>query len=613
MRFRNARLACAGAFACVALLLVTSPPLRAQVVRDTTLQMSDAVQLDAFYVYPLLPPPAEGYPAVLLVHGFAGSKDQLRATAIGLALQGYAVTGYSVRGQGASGGEFDFFTSGRILGDLRELIAFTKNLPNVRSERVAVMGGSQGGLHAWNAAAYDMGVRAVASFIANGRCEENWLGANAMNWAFAAAWLSTAVRFDTSVQDSINHARESGDFSFLEPFLHTHSTKQREQSVTTPVAMFISYYDEFFDQNAGLRQFANISAPKRIVLYPAAHELPTQPEQQAYVNDVLNRWLAYWLKDEQQFAGVASPDSAVTFIDASTGTHRVYAANEEDHWLGNGSMLPESMYPVRFYFTRRGLHYEPDRSENNQNFTYVNLLGSTTQTYRQAFELNRELPFRISTRPGKWVVRGGGTGAQIQFNLLLYDVDTVNNTRRSITRSHVQLPGTADTTVEVELNTVMHTLRAGHLIEARVSAGIALLPDQQNNFGNYVVGPVSNSITRFSTGGDEPWSYFELYFDYEIPTSVTAQPVADHAHIAASWPQPVRTAGHIRYVTAHNGNCRLSIYDSRGREVRVLQDGPLQAGMHDAAFSSGALPTGMYFAVLRSGGHVDRVKLLLLR
>ena len=170
----------------VLLLVFPTGPTRAQSVVDTTLIMDDGVRIDALYVLPATPPPAEGHPAILLVHGFGGSKNNNRNLAVAYARAGYAATAYSVRGQGASEGQFEFFASPRILDDLRASLVFTSALPGVDARRIAVVGGSQGGLHAWNAAAFDMGARCVVSMIANGRLEENWLENDALNWTFAA-------------------------------------------------------------------------------------------------------------------------------------------------------------------------------------------------------------------------------------------------------------------------------------------------------------------------------------------------------------------------------------------------------------------------------------------
>jgi pimeloyl-ACP methyl ester carboxylesterase len=550
---------------------------------------------------------------VLLVHGFGGNKNNNSTLARELAAEGYVATSYSVRGQGGSGGRFDFFTSDRILEDLRSMIAFTKGLPDVHAGRVGVMGASQGGLHAWNAAAYGMDVRAVVSVIANGRARENWLEANALNWTFAAASLSPNVRFDSAVLDSITRARESGDFSYLRGYLEDASTRSLEQSVTTPTAIFVSYYDGFFDQNAALRQFRNIAGPKRIMLYPAGHSQPSVREQREEFDDVIARWLAYWLKDDASVASVVSPDSAVVFYDAGSGERLVFAADAPEQWLDAGSVLPENMIPLRLYFTGDGLRTEAQTTPCRRNINYINLLGSQPQVFRTRAPLTPGRPARIAARPGYLQVRGGGTGAQIQFNLLLYDVDTVANRRVPITRTHVQLPGTADTTVRVELNSAAHTIATGHLIEAHIDAGMALLPSQENNFGNYVVGPVDNSTTHIACGGNAPWSHITLYLYTDGPVQASIPPVAHDSRITTHWPQPARSSVMIEYSLAQADACRLSVYDSRGREVAVLHTGQREAGTHHARFTTGDLPAGLYLAVLRTGGVTDRRKILLMK
>ncbi len=598
------------------LLFIVFLPLlsaEAQVQRDTTLQMSDDVQLDAFYMYPAAPAPQNGYPAVLLVHGFGGNKNNNGTLARQLAAEGYVATSYSVRGQGSSGGQFDFFTSDRILEDLRSMITFTKALPDVHADRVAVMGASQGGLHAWNAAAYGMDVRAVVSVIANGRARENWLEENALNWTFAAATLSPSVRFDPSILDSITRARETGDYAYLRSYLESASTRSLEQSVTTPTAIFVSYYDGFFDQNAALRQFSNIAGPKRIMLYPAGHSQPSVRAQRDEFDDTIARWLAYWLKDDASSASVASPDSAVVFYDAGSGERLVFAADDTGQWLDANSVLPENMQPVRLYFTDDGLRTEAQTTPGRKTISYVNLLGSQPQIFRSHGPLTPGASARIAARPGYFEVRGGGTGSQIQFNLLLFDVDTVANTRIPITRAHVQLPGTADTTVRVELNSAPHTIAPGHLIEAQVDAGMALLPSQDNNFGNYVLGPVDNSTTHLVCGGDAPWSHITLYMYTDGPVHASAPPIAQNSRITSHWPQPARSSVSIEYSLAQAEACRLSVYDSRGREVAVLHTGQRSAGTHHANFRAGDLPAGLYLAVLRAGDVTDRRKILLMK
>jgi hypothetical protein len=48
-----------------------------------------------------------------------------------------------------------------------------------------------------------------------------------------------------------------------------------------------------------------------------------------------------------------------------------------------------------------------------------------------------------------------------------------------------------------------------------------------------------------------------------------------------------------------------------GREVAVLVNGRLDAGLHSARFDAAGLPSGMYFSVLKNGAAVETRKLLL--
>ncbi|PLX32269.1 MAG: hypothetical protein C0600_03300 [Ignavibacteria bacterium] len=581
----------------------------AQTRQDTTIIAADDVVLDAFYIYPSTPAPPGGYPAVLLVHGFGGSKNNNASLARGFNDAGYVATAYSVRGQGASGGMFDFFTSENLLSDLQTMINFTKALPDVRADRVGVMGGSQGGIHAWNAAAYDMGVQAVVSVVANGRFRENWLEDNALNWTFAAATLSSSVNFDPAVLDSITRARESGDFTYMRSYLENASTKSRESGVTTPVAIFVSYYDGFFDPSAALRQFANVAGPKRIVLYPAGHSMPSDPAQATFVNDVVARWMDYWLKGDESLASVASPDSAVVMFDAGNGEMHVYAEDEPEYWLMSALPLPEEVEELPLYFTDEGLRVRPQVTRSQRVITYVNLIGSQAQLFS-----SEPLPkdMTISAVTGSVRLQLSGTGSQLQTNVLLFDVDPTANTRVPITRGHLQQEGGTGVTATFELNTTVHTVRAGHVIEAQVHGGMALLPNQDRDFGNYVMGPVDNSVNSISFGGDtESAITLRVLGDTPVGVREDSQPLS--MDLAQNYPNPFTPSTTLPFSLAQAGYCRLSVYDTRGREVAVLHDGDLAGGRYTAHFLSGNLPAGMYIAVLRGEEQTIRRSMLLVR
>ncbi|MEU7892353.1 CocE/NonD family hydrolase [Nonomuraea sp. NPDC049152] len=125
------------------------------------------VELDTTYF-----PPAGGgrAPAVLLAHGFGGSKQSVRAQAVRLARQGYAVLTWSARGFGRSTGQIALNSPDYEVKDVKQLIDWLAERPDVRLDaagdpRVGIAGGSYGGAIALMTAAHDSRVDAIVPMI----------------------------------------------------------------------------------------------------------------------------------------------------------------------------------------------------------------------------------------------------------------------------------------------------------------------------------------------------------------------------------------------------------------------------------------------------------------
>ncbi|WP_031517547.1 CocE/NonD family hydrolase [Streptomyces sp. NRRL F-5123] len=106
-------------------------------------------------------------PAVLLGHGFGGSKGEVRGQAESLARHGYAVLTWSARGFGASGGQIGLNAPDGEVADVSRLIDWLAARPEVRLDapgdpRVGVTGVSYGGAVSLLAAGYDHRVDAIA-------------------------------------------------------------------------------------------------------------------------------------------------------------------------------------------------------------------------------------------------------------------------------------------------------------------------------------------------------------------------------------------------------------------------------------------------------------------
>ncbi|MQA97094.1 MAG: alpha/beta fold hydrolase [Streptosporangiales bacterium] len=124
----------------------------------------EKVTIDATFFPSVTGSPA---PAVLLAHGFGGSKDDLKAEAERLARDGYAVLTYSARGFGASTGKVALNSPDYEVKDVKALLDWLAKRPEVRQDaagdpRVGIAGASYGGAIALLAAGHDQRVDAIA-------------------------------------------------------------------------------------------------------------------------------------------------------------------------------------------------------------------------------------------------------------------------------------------------------------------------------------------------------------------------------------------------------------------------------------------------------------------
>lgn len=122
---------------------------------------SDGYRARVDVLLPAAPVPGCGWPLVVWVHPLGSNRQELLPQATGLAGQGFAVAVYDVRGQGDFAELNDPLTYGRTLSGLREALDLAEVIEfvaashgaEIDAQRVGVTGTSQGGWHAWVAAA----------------------------------------------------------------------------------------------------------------------------------------------------------------------------------------------------------------------------------------------------------------------------------------------------------------------------------------------------------------------------------------------------------------------------------------------------------------------------
>lgn len=130
----------------------------------------EPVELDTTLYLPDRASDSNRVPAVLLAHGFGGTKDSVRSDAEDLVARGYAVLTWTARGFGRSGGQIHLDSPDYEVRDAQRLLDRLADRPDIRLDspgdpRVGVVGGSYGGGLALLLAAQDQRVDAIVPMI----------------------------------------------------------------------------------------------------------------------------------------------------------------------------------------------------------------------------------------------------------------------------------------------------------------------------------------------------------------------------------------------------------------------------------------------------------------
>jgi ABC-2 type transport system ATP-binding protein len=178
VRLTRRRVITAGVVLAIALALIgwaawPSPPSYSTTNEMVTVLSgptgTEPVQLDTTLFLPKSASPENPVPAILLAHGFGGSKRSVASDAEDFAARGYAVLTWSARGFGRSGGEIHLNNPDYEIRDAQRLVDWLAARPEIAKEggdpRVGVVGGSYGGALALMLAGQDTRIDAIVPMI----------------------------------------------------------------------------------------------------------------------------------------------------------------------------------------------------------------------------------------------------------------------------------------------------------------------------------------------------------------------------------------------------------------------------------------------------------------
>jgi ABC-2 type transport system ATP-binding protein len=158
-------------------------------------------------------------PAILIAHGFGGSKDSVASDAQYFASKGYVVLTWTARGFGKSTGQISMNAQDGEVADTRALISYLSKSKYVTQDkaddpRVGIMGGSYGGANALLSASADSRIDAVIaditwSDLAQGLFPQSVAGSS-QSGVFKKVWAGT---FFSAVSLQSAYLGECGSFT----------------------------------------------------------------------------------------------------------------------------------------------------------------------------------------------------------------------------------------------------------------------------------------------------------------------------------------------------------------------------------------------------------------
>jgi cyclomaltodextrinase / maltogenic alpha-amylase / neopullulanase len=108
------------------------------------------------------------------------------------------------------------------------------------------------------------------------------------------------------------------------------------------------------------------------------------------------------------------------------------------------------------------------------------------------------------------------------------------------------------------------------------------------------------------------WGY-EVYEAAGTDPVMTGGTRPDAFALSLNYPNPFNSSTRISYSLDRPCKVRLTLHDSLGKQLRILDSGLKPAGGHAFALSAGELPSGAYLVRLQAEGRVETIRLSLIR
>jgi predicted acyl esterase len=603
------------------LLALFAAPLGAQTVLNETITMRDGIVLEATVTLPSDTLSPGGFPGVVLVHGYGGEKGDMEAIASFLVYNGYASLAYSVRGQGNSGGYST--TSGETERlDLNEVVQHFRAHTGVNPDRIGVAGQSQGGIHAWMAAAFRIpGVAAVVPTYATPHFAADLVPNNCFKQGLVGEMSLGSVRYAPE-RDLLRGHIISDEYDSALTYIRARDLERLVDSIQIPVFQGLGWKDAFFPVNAGIRAAASL-ASRGIPIWSYyganGHNEPFNFNEFVFVLTRSLDWFDRWLKDK-------AVDQAELPL--------VHYLDDRPSWPHHLTSVwpPEPAGILRLYMNSSSLAPWIPGTDDTLHFSvrYDSSYSPATgwddrysgSQFRSAFSGE---PVRLLSAP--LLDTADVTGIprvhlvtdsdahRYQAHIRIFDVFQADTELvwQLMTRGTNGIRGYPPHTLcdsYYECAALSHRIPPGHMIGVEVTS-----LDLDAAGDAHILPFFLTTHSRLFSSVSNP-SYIDLPLVGSASLAGVHEPSVSPPEgfiLHQNYPNPFNPVTSIRYQVPGVTSVRIAVYDLLGREVSVLLDGRQDAGSYTAEFDGSGLASGVYLYRLQAGDFVQTRRMVLLR
>jgi len=616
--------------------------------QDFTITLRDNVIMDCAKFYPSTSNPylPNGYPTVIMVHGYGDRKETLEGFASAQASYNYVVYTYSVRGQGNSGGLSNLISTTEAQ-DLIELVNYIRTdfSTGLDTANILIMGGSQGGTLPYMAACMGgLKVKTIISAVASPEFGSSWIenGCVKMTFLWTIEYTSDTARYTPLVNRMsdwvYSNAKDKWD-SLAKWVPINRDFKNIVSQCQIPIMLENSWQDMFFNAYGNISTIPLLMAPKRYYFGAVmGHGGDTSGTENNWHMNFFNEWFYQWLWNMDQ--GILTRPK---FHYAST----TFPVNSVGMWSfvhdSTESWPPTGYTNTKLYFNPNGQLKTTYDANNNDYTTIKNQVGTglnmsqavqyefTGTSFTNKFK-KATLTFTSPALTQKTIMTGTpsinldySSSANIcQFNFQVYEV--MGTTSKLVNR--INYTDRAYTT-NVRKNKLINGLSHSHVFQPGskikiVVTNLDTAPGDSVFLGtNPHVLPVLTNATHKIFFSNNCYVNLPLKSVTNSPLALFAvennstQETKGNFNLHQNFPNPFNPVTKISFSIPNNysGLVSLKIYDVAGKEVSTLVNNVVNGnnGVMDVTFDGSKLSSGVYFYKLTAGNFSDIKKMILVK